>query len=275
MARKYETGNIVDPIKAPFTKRSLTHLNAGMTEGLSEIIKGLLGGYVANDLIVLNGCVVTIASGAIPGTGTANNTAGAIYYNGEIYQVDANASLLSTTTPQTLVWQIVTTYISGDPATFSDGNNYNFHRIDKMHLVAAAAGSGLANYDGATVKKLLDFINGTITSTNFTLINGYTVDSTPRFRQDVYGNVRFIGSLISPASGMVDPNCFQVPNSIKPANKLTIPISNSSGTDPNAVMYIETNGNARVYSASSSGVLSPVANSLTFDLRAVKYNPND
>lgn len=272
--KKIETSAIVGNAGLPIIKATHDQWNENSAEITSSIIKGLLGSYTTGDLIVLHGCVVTIASGAIPGTGTANNTAGAIYYNGEIYQVDANASLLSTTNPQTLVWQIVTTYRAGDPVYWSDGVARNQHREDKMHLVAATAGSGLANYDNTST---LPYLMAGGPNAAMPLINSYTTSAglEPRYRKDFFGNVRFAGLVISPASGTPDPNCFQVPNSIKPRKPVAIPISNSSQTDPNAVLYIETNGNARIYSASSSGVLSPVANSLSFDIRPVIYNPAD
>jgi hypothetical protein len=150
MGRKYVTTDIVDPVKAPFTKRSFTHLNTALNEPAAAIVNGLIGSYTTNDIIILYGCVIVV-TGTIPGTGTATLSAGAVYYNGEIYYVDANPSL-STTSPQTLIWQIASDYISGDPATFSDGTNHDFHEINKFELVAGTAGSGLGNYDAATVK---------------------------------------------------------------------------------------------------------------------------
>lgn len=225
MARQFVTSNIIDPIKAPFTKRSLTHLNAGLTESLSEIVKGLIGAYTPNDLIVWSGCVVTPLSGSIPGTGTASLSAGAIYYNGEVYQVDANA-LLSTTTPQTLVWQIVTTYISGDPATFSDGNPYNFHRIDKMKLVAGTAGSGLANYNGATVKKLFTIIDSDWVSVSVgSLLNGWSFPTNGylKYKKDLYGNVHLKGYIDSPSS-LPYQSMYALPSGYRPFPSLGIQV---------------------------------------------------
>jgi hypothetical protein len=108
---------------------------------------------------------VAVTSGSIPGTGTATLSEGALFYNGRVYKVDANGSL-STTSPDTLVWEIVESVVTGDPATFSDGNTYDFHVIEKFRLVAGAPGSGLANYDGATVKFLNKQIRDTSAATS-------------------------------------------------------------------------------------------------------------
>jgi len=146
MARKYDITNIIDPVKAPFTKRSLTHLNTAFDDLTAQMIESnLTEAYTTNDVIILSGCDVTAN---IPGTSEV--TAGQIYYNGRIYDVDANASI--TSPADTLVWNIVESYISGDPATFSDGNSYNFHIIEKFVLSNAVTGSGIADYNGATVK---------------------------------------------------------------------------------------------------------------------------
>ena len=146
MARSFVTTDIVDPVKAPFSKRSLDHLNSALDELTKQTIESTFSiAYTTNDIIILDGCYITAT---IPGTSSV--TAGRIYYNGKIYQVDANASI--STPANTLVWSIATTYISGDPATFSDGNNYNFHKIEKFQLTNAVSGSGLADYNGTTVK---------------------------------------------------------------------------------------------------------------------------
>ena len=153
MARKFDTTNIVTPTKAPFSKRSLTHINTAYDELGEGIVNGMLGSYTTGDVVILHGCNV---SATIPGTSSV--TAGAIYYNGRVYEVDADASII-TTGLQTLVWQIAESTITGDPATFDDGNTYDFHIIEKMELVNGLSGSGLANYDAvvqmATPLKIL------------------------------------------------------------------------------------------------------------------------
>jgi hypothetical protein len=146
MARKFETSAIIDPVNAPVTGRSLEHINSAYDELGAQIIKSQFAeSYTTNDVVILYGCVVTAN---IPGTSSV--TAGAIFYNDRIYYVDANVSISSPS--NTLVWSIATTYIAGDPAIFSDGSINNFHQIQKFQLTNATSGSGIADYNAATVK---------------------------------------------------------------------------------------------------------------------------
>lgn len=107
-----------------------------------------IGNYTADDLIVLYGCMV---SANIPGTSAI--TAGAIYYNGNIYRVDADAAII-TTGSQTLVFKI--------------------ENIDRklITLIGAASGSGIANYNAITVKHLNFRTNGNTALTAFSSSNG-------------------------------------------------------------------------------------------------------
>lgn len=146
--KKIETTNITGSQDAPFVKDTFDHYNESIADATSALVKGMIGTYTTNDVIVLHGCVV---SASIPGTSSI--TSGAVYYNGEIYEVDANPSIV-TTGLQTLVWGIVTTYRGSDPLTWSDGIDRNLHRINKMALSAGLSGSGLANYDANSIINL-------------------------------------------------------------------------------------------------------------------------
>jgi hypothetical protein len=147
--KKIETTNIAALAKAPYLKATHDQYTETIQETTASIIKGLLGPYTTGDVIILHGCVVTAT---IPGTSSV--TAGAIYYNGEIYQVDANASIA--TAANTLVWNTVTTYRSGDPVQWSDLTSRNLHAEVKFVLSNAVSGTGIANYNGATVKYMME-----------------------------------------------------------------------------------------------------------------------
>ena len=168
MARKFITTDIVDPVKAPITEKALRHINEIPNELGASLVKSMIGTYTTGDLIILDGCVV-VAN--IPGTSTV--TAGSIYYNGEIYQVDANASISSPS--NTLVWQAVNTLVDGAQTTFSDAVAYDFLSIRKLRLVNGASGSGLANYNGATVKYLSSQVNGGFVIDSSTLFTGTSI----------------------------------------------------------------------------------------------------
>lgn len=158
--RTLQTTDIVSPVKAPITARTLNHINAMVKEPSDEIVKALIGTYTTNDIIILRGCEVTAV---IPGTSSI--TAGAAYYNGNVYSVDANASI-STSGGQTLVWVVDE---DADQAQFSDGNSYDFHITSKLKLQAGASGSGLANYNATTIKYYKEVTDNSASNSAFAL----------------------------------------------------------------------------------------------------------
>lgn len=181
MANKLVTTNIVDQVSAaPISKRTLEHINS-MSEVIGDALTlGLIQGYTAGDLIILYGCEVSVTSGSIPGTGTATLSAGAIYMDGEIYEVDANGSL-STTNPQTLIW---VDDIEDDNATFTDGNTYAFHRKNKLKLEAGTAGTGYANYNESIVR-----YSYLLNSGSLTFSTGWSDGGGFKFRLLPYGDI--------------------------------------------------------------------------------------
>lgn len=217
MARSFVITPIVDPVKAPISKRSLTHINSAWDELGEDIIKGLLGTYTTNDLIVLYGCTVTAN---IPGTSAV--TAGAIYYNGRIYKVDANASISSPT--NTLVWSIATTYITGDPATFSDGSSENFHKIEKFQLTNAGTGTGLADYNSTTVKAL----NKQRTDGLLTVNTGWD-GSGVKFRELPFGDIELSLGVGITAGGTIDIGT--IPSYAIPTFTKRFYVADYNGTD--------------------------------------------
>lgn len=163
--KKIQTSQITGAQKAPYVKDTHNHYKEAIEESTASIVKGIAGSYTTGDIIVLEGCVV---SATIPGSSTI--TAGSVFYNGEIYTVDA--ATIPATGSQTLVWQVVTTYISNDSTLrWSDLVIRNLHQIDKMALVAGASGSGLANYNGSTVKRLNQ---SPLTTESITFNTGWT-----------------------------------------------------------------------------------------------------
>ena len=229
MARSFLTTPIVDPVKAPFSKRSFTHLNTALDELGEDIVKGILSGnYTTNDLVILYGCVVTAN---IPGTSSV--TAGAIYYNGRIYKVDANASISSPA--NTLVWSIATTYISGDPATFSDGSSSNFHKIEKFQLTNAGTGTGLADYNAATVKNIYSISTGAITFSTGWSDNGTSFKLMP------LGEVEVQFSVTISAGGTTTVGT--IPAAYAPASIKRFTVADYNGTDgASELCNIQING---------------------------------
>ena len=204
--REFIVTNIQDPVKAPITEKGLRHINAMVKEPSDEIVKSLIGTYTTNDIVILRGCDVAVTSGAIPGTGTATLASGAIYYNGDVYLVDANASL-STTNPQTLYWEIASSLVDTAQTKFSDQVDYDFLRIKKMRLVAGTSGGGLANYNATTVKYINRVTNTGYSVASSTILTGTSVLGVA-FKKNgtVVFNFQINGTASSSAGGTITIN---------------------------------------------------------------------
>lgn len=125
-------------------KGTLEFLQLQHRETTAATIIALIGPtYNAGTMYVLYGVVNT---GTYP---TYTTTAGAVFYNGEIYYVDA-FSFTATGSDVAVFSTIQSQYTTdADPCTFSDATTHNIHNIIKMQLTAGASGSGLANLSAA------------------------------------------------------------------------------------------------------------------------------
>lgn len=145
MPNRIDTAAIATGQALPINKTRLDFLQDNINNTLDPLIKGLIT-YTPNDVIVIWGCIVT---GASP---TYAITAGAIYYNGLVYLVDANS--ISATAPQVPVWKIDIQYLdTGNLATFSNGTRSPVLETIKFKLSSGFSGSGIADYNGPTVKQ--------------------------------------------------------------------------------------------------------------------------
>jgi hypothetical protein len=182
----------------PIKSGTLDHLQAAYTEAIAETVKGLVGSnYNNGTMYILNGMV---NSGVFP---TYNITAGSVFYNGEIYLVDAASFTLAGA--QVAVCKIVTTQFSGvnaDAVTFSDLTPRNVHDIRKVVISADLAGSGISNYaDGQRISANIPQVN---------LISGIGINITGTYPDKTITNTVgnkilqtgyiFIGDLNSSAS---------------------------------------------------------------------------
>lgn len=264
--KKIDTSSIAGLAKAPFIADTHDHIKESVLESTAQIVKGLLNGYTTNDLIILYGCVVAVTGGSIPGTGTATLTAGAIYYNGEIYEVDANAGL-ATTNPQTLIWEVVTTYLAADSTlTWSDGTIRDLHQIDKLRLVAGTVGAGLADFDDATVKRLSSYTeNSTSTVTYGTgWADAAGAGSTISLRSN--GDVELNANIEISAGGTIA--AITLPAWAEPAVGKRFTISDYNGTDGASVlMILDISGTAVTIYKQSDGTKPADRTTLTFTIR--------
>ena len=135
--------SLITSTSAMFYKQGTwTHLQKAYIEAFAESIKSLIGStYSTTKVYVLNGCVNS-TSGS-----TYTISAGSVFYNGEIYLVDATTFTVTTgTAVATIVTTQNTTDYNADPCLFSDGTYKNVHDIRKIVIAEAVSGSGVSNY---------------------------------------------------------------------------------------------------------------------------------
>jgi hypothetical protein len=166
--RKLKTSDITTSVAMPIKSGTLDHIQAAYAEAVAEAIKGLAGpNYSGATMYILNGLV---NSGIYP---NYNITAGSVFYNGEVYLVDAANFTLAG--GQFAVCKIVTTNLVGpnaDAVQFNNGNSYNVHEIRKVVLSADLGGSGISNYvDGQR-------INANIPQANLSAGTGISITGT-------------------------------------------------------------------------------------------------
>ncbi len=135
------------PIVADNGVGTLPFIQDGIQEALFNLFKAILYSYTTDDVIILDGLVFTLTN-----SGNTNTwTAGAIGYNGEIYTVAAGA--VTKTGGQAFVFKNIETYSALDPVIFKDLTSHSVHQIRRITIQAGTTGSGIADYNGATVKR--------------------------------------------------------------------------------------------------------------------------
>jgi hypothetical protein len=270
-------------IGQPITDKTIPFIEDGVQEAISNVVKGLLGTYTTNDVIILYGITVTLSTTTISND-TATWTSGAIYYNGEVYTVPAGSVVK--TAGQTFVFTNTETYDNTiDPTYFEDNSPHNVHQVRQIQIVAGASGgSGVSNYiadyNGATVKYLYTFLGSVLsvlTNGDLTLSNSYSVAGggvggagIAKYEKDLFGNVRLIGSIASPGT-VTSPTFATLPAGYRPAHPKVFSVGSWTSQQNNCVCYIETNGDCRLYDGTGANVSA----SKTFWLDSVRFNISD
>ena len=155
--KKLDLSLITGSTGMPLKKGTLLHIVESQREVIDGLIQGLTS-YTTGNVVILYGCVIT---GTSPGS--IANTAGAIYYNGEVYLVDAQT--FSTTGANIPAWTIVeTSVVSGtsyDTVKLTNAADVSIHKDRKFKLVnSPIGGSGISGYVAdfnAAVVKLLNY----------------------------------------------------------------------------------------------------------------------
>jgi hypothetical protein len=140
--RKLDITPITDAAQMPLKRGSLQFLQDSYGEILAAILHGICDqkNYDFNIMYVLWGL---INSG---GAGVFNGTAGAVFFQGEVFLVDAtNFSIIP---GQVAILSLgVSQYnIDADPVTFTDTSSHNVHDIRKMVVSSGNSGSGSCDY---------------------------------------------------------------------------------------------------------------------------------
>ena len=147
--RKLDTSAVTTTVGFPVKSGTWVHLQAAYQEALTALANSIIGRLPDNNnFYILYGCVNT---GTYP---TYNISAGAIYYSGEVYLVDAttfNAGAL------VAVGNIVTTNFvtNADPVLFTDNVSRSVHQIRKIVFTAGTSGSGICDFSNALQSPLV------------------------------------------------------------------------------------------------------------------------
>ncbi len=168
-------------------KNTFLHLQESSQEIVDSIARALLQNN-QTDIIILYGCINS-------GSGTTYTiSAGAVYYQGEIYQVPAFNGVASGSNIPVINVDTIT-YRSGDPVVYSDGNTFNTHGIRTMVFTFGLTGTGLADF--ASLNSLAK-----PKWTNLTLINGWTNSglNPVRYRINAAGRYYISGVINSAAA---------------------------------------------------------------------------
>jgi hypothetical protein len=139
--RNLNTSAISSQASFKFKRGTFDHLQLAYREALDSLGRGLVTSYLTNTAYRLWGLVNN------GNTTDYNISAGAVFYNGEVYLVDT--AVFSAAVGETAVAVIVTTYFqdpTADPVTFTDGGARNVHEIKKIKFQSGLSGSGIADF---------------------------------------------------------------------------------------------------------------------------------
>lgn len=159
--RKVKSNHITDSARLPFLKRTLDHLQDGNAEAMASIVNALINKDNSTSFLVLWGCVPSYSTVSVSND-TLTITAGAILYNGEIFQV-AGATV-TVTGSNVHILTITETGQTGEPTEYTDNTTYTTNVFRTLVLGAGASGSG--DTDWSNVGFMNNIIRVTSSSSN-------------------------------------------------------------------------------------------------------------
>lgn len=162
--KKLDVSSVTNSAQMKLKSGTLQFLQDANAEALAAICQGLIGSaYSASQVYILWGCVNS-------GSGTSYViSAGAVFYAGEIYLVDAATFTLS---GNVAIFSPITTQyqVNADPMTFSDSSVHNIHNIRKMRIIGGTTGT----IDYLAAKGILEFVPAqlNLTGTGMAVVTG-------------------------------------------------------------------------------------------------------
>lgn len=145
--KKIDTSQITTTSRLPFIKAVVDHMQESVYEVIDALTKGLNG--AVSGVTIISGCVATGNS----------VTAGSIYYQGEIYLVDAITTLDITSA----YWVEINTFRLEDPLQYSDAAFKNTTQIRKFTL---QDGVGISTYNSASRLPNIIALNAAVIANN-------------------------------------------------------------------------------------------------------------
>jgi hypothetical protein len=139
--RKLDLQYVVAGVTMDIKGGTYKHLQLAYQEALDALVRGNVND--ATQPIIIYGCKDTDVDPFY-----LDLSAGAIYYNGEIFLVDAQG--VSRTAMQRFNASIATTYYTAtdaDPVIFSNSTTHNVHQIRKIVFTAGSIGGGLFQFE--------------------------------------------------------------------------------------------------------------------------------
>jgi hypothetical protein len=141
-----KTTDITTAVGMPVKSGTIDHIQSAYKEVIDALCKNLRFRQDTTAPVRLWGLekTLTIVTGGV----AFAITQGALYYNGEVFLVDAQSGVYST--GQTIIANVVTTFFSGtnaDPVTFTDSVARNVHEIRKITFTDGVSGSGLFDFN--------------------------------------------------------------------------------------------------------------------------------
>jgi hypothetical protein len=164
-----DLSNITGAVSMPLKKGTIQFIQDAYFEALKSILIGLIGSsYNPTTVYVIYGLI---------NTGTDPSyiiSAGAVFYDGEIYLVDAISFTVTGTDTAIFTLDVSQYTTNADPVQFTDLSSHNVHNIRKFAIVAGGTGTGIADFTQAIyLSPLVPKINLTATgASNQVILTG-------------------------------------------------------------------------------------------------------